>query len=115
MRQAVGAVFPFLFIHLICCGMLLFLLVSSGILFMLSQEASNKIFLLPALLLTALLFWQYLHHQHSCTLKGYKTFYDRLRGLTLYLLLSLTAGFIFIIYVFIPWWIPGYRGGILLP
>jgi len=115
MKHFIGAITPFLFIHLICCGALLFFLVSSGYLLLLSREASNKIFFLPALLLTALLFWLYLHHHRSCTFKGYKTFNDRLAGLALYLLLSLTAGFIFIIYIFLPWWIPGYQGGMLLP
>lgn len=28
---------------------------------------------------------------------------------------ALPAGLIFIIYVFLPWWIPGYQGGILPP
>ena len=115
MRHFIGAITPFLFIHFICCGALLFFLVSSGYLLLLSLEGSNKFFLIPSLLLTLLLFWLNYRHRRGCQLKGHKTFKDCFIGLTLYLLISLTAGFIFIIYIFLPWWIPGYQGGMLLP
>lgn len=115
MRKAAGAVIPFLFMHLICCGALLFFLATSGYLLILRQEGSNKIFLIPALLLSGGLLWLYRYHGNCCMKKGNKSYGDNIVRFSLYLFISMILGFIFIIYVFIPWWIPNYKGGILLP
>ncbi|MBI2086131.1 hypothetical protein HYT74_02200 [Candidatus Daviesbacteria bacterium] len=49
-RKFSGAAIPFVLMHLLCCGGLLFLLISSGYLLILRQEGTNKIFLIPFLL-----------------------------------------------------------------
>lgn len=103
MIKFLGSIVPFLVFHLFCCGALLGILITTGYLFLLSQEGQNKIFLLPALGLTILFFW------------FHKKVDNRLLNILLYGLFSLVSGLIFIIYIFIPWWIPNYQGGILLP
>ena len=115
MLKFIGAAIPFLFFHLLCCGALLFFLVSTGYLLLLSNEGKSKIFLIPVLLLGALFLW--LHHRHGkcCEEKGYQTFGDRALGIILYMVFSFIIGIAFMIYVFIPWWIPNYNGGIILP
>lgn len=103
MAKFFGSIVPFFVFHLFCCGALLGILITTGYLYLLSQEGQNKIFLLPALGLTIIFFW--LH----------KNVDNRLASILLYALFSLLFGLIFIIYIFIPWWIPNYKGGILLP
>jgi len=114
-KKVVGGFIPFIFIHLFCCGALLFFLISGGYLLLLRQEGSNKTFLIPALLLSGGIFWLYRYHRKCCRKKEYKSYGDHVVSYSLYILLSMILGFIFIIYVFIPWWIPNYKGGILLP
>lgn len=115
MKKVATGIIPFLFMHLMCCGALLFFLISGGYLLLLRQEGSNKIFLIPALLLSGGLFWLYRYHGRCCDKKDRKTFGDHIISYSLYIFFSMILGFIFIIYVFIPWWIPNYKGGILLP
>lgn len=103
MKKALGVAIPFLITHLICCGGLLFFLVTSGYLLLLYNESQNKIFLLPALILLGLSAWQLPKIE------------NRYLRLTLYILIYALTSYLFIVYLFIPWWIPGYRGGPLLP
>ncbi len=114
-KKFVGAAIPFLLFHILCCGGLLFLLVSSGYLLILRQEGTNKIFLIPLLLLGGVTFWFYRYYGNCCRKKGYKTFGDHFFTFLLYFFFSFILGMIFMIYVFIPWWIPNYKGGFLLP
>lgn len=114
-KKIAGGFIPFIFMHLICCGALLFFLISSGYLLLLSQEGSNKIFLLPALATGFMLFGLYRYHGKCCHTKGYKNYGDHIVSFMLYIALSMILALIFMIYVFIPWWIPNYKGGILLP
>ena len=115
MRKAIGAVVPFLFMHLLCCGALLFFLISGGYLLLLRQEGTNKFFIIPALIVVGGIFWLYKYHGKCCQKKGYKSYGDHIIHYSLYILFSIILGIMFIIYIFIPWWIPNYRGGILLP
>ena len=115
MKKVFGIIIPFTLQHLICCGAFLFFLVSSGLLFRFSQEGQNRIYLLPVLLFAALLVFIYFYYGKCCKQKGHKTFLDHSILLLLYLLISFVVGIIFMIYIFIPSWIPGYRGGPLLP
>src|SRR3989339_575692 len=99
MKKAIGTIFPFLIIHLICCGSILLFLISSGYLLLLSNESQNKWFLLPSLL-ALFLAWRELNKIEQ---KPWKI----LLTVIIYLIIS----YIFITYLFIPWWIPGYEGG----
>lgn len=101
--------------HLFCCGALLGVLIASGSLFLLRQEGRDKSFFLPALGLVMVVFWWQRHHSRCCEEKGEKTIGDRVTGICLSLVFSLLLGTIFIVYIFIPWWIPNYQGGMLLP
>lgn len=114
-KRIAGGFIPFIFMHFLCCGALLIFLISGGYLLLLRQEGSNKIFLLPALILTGGLFWLYRYHGKCCDKKGHRTWKDKILNYLLYIVFSMVLMFIFIIYVFIPWWIPNYKGGMLLP
>lgn len=115
MRKVVAGIIPFLFTHFLCCGALLFFLISSGYLLLLRQEATNKIFLLPALVFGGIIFGLYRYHGKCCQAKGHKSYGDQIVSFMLYVSLSMILGLLFMIYVFLPWWIPNYKGGILLP
>lgn len=114
-KKFAGVTIPFLFFHVLCCGALLFFLISSGYLLLLTNEGRGKTFLIPALLLGGLFLW--LHHRHGkcCEKKGFKTFGDHTLSIILYITFSIIFGIAFMIYVFLPWWIPNYQGGPLLP
>ncbi|OGG17395.1 hypothetical protein A3D78_03905 [Candidatus Gottesmanbacteria bacterium RIFCSPHIGHO2_02_FULL_39_14] len=103
MKKILTGTLPLIFFHLFCCGVLLYLLISSGILLLLANESRNKFFLIPLLFLAAFSLWLYRRQNNKFT------------KFLLYAVFSLTFGFLFTIYIFIPWWIPGYTGGILLP
>ncbi len=115
MRKITGVVIPFLFQHLLCCGAFLFFLMSSGYLLMIRQEADKKLFLLPAIVATALLIGLYWHYNRCCRSKGNNSMLSYGLLFLLYILISFVVGILFMIYIFIPWWIPNYKGGPLLP
>src|SRR5512134_2714074 len=100
MKKAYGSLIPFLAIHFLCCGTLLYVLTASGYLYLLSVEGNNKTFLLPSLILLGIQIWIFLSHKKMCNLKNHRTFWDHLLNYTLWLLLSLTAALIFYIYFF---------------
>lgn len=114
-KKFIGSVIPFLIFHVFCCGSLLFLLISTGYLLALRQEGTNKVFLIPLILLGVIVFWLYHHHGNCCRKQEHKTFRDYFLTFLLYFTFSFIFGLIFMIYVFIPWWIPNYQGGFLLP
>lgn len=115
MKDFLGGIVPFLVFHVFCCGALLIFLTSSGYLLILSREGQQKTFLIPAVLLISALFFLYKRHGNSCHIKGYKTPGDHVMTILLYVGFSFLIGIAFMIYVFIPWWIPNYTGGPLLP
>lgn len=114
-KKLFGSTIPFLLFHLVCCGGLLILLTTSGILLTVRQEGTNKFFLIPALFIAAVFIWFHHRHNKQCEIKGQKTMGDYIVSIILYAVFSIILGLIFMIYVFIPWWIPGYKGGLLLP
>lgn len=115
MKKFFGSTIPFLLFHLVCCGGFIIFLATSGYLLIIRQEGDKKRFLLPLLLLGGLFF--FLHHSYNkhCDKKGCKTLEDYFILILFYITFSFLLGLAFMIYVFIPWWIPGYKGGLLLP
>lgn len=115
MKNFVGPIIPFLLFHLVCCGGLLIFLTTSGYLLLVRQEGANKLFLLPLVALSVLFFVLYIRKIKHCKMKNHTTMGDRGIIALTYVLFSLLLGIAFMIYVFIPWWIPSYKGGLLLP
>ncbi len=115
MRKFIGTTIPFFFFHLICCGALLIFLTTSGYLLLIREEGRNKTFLIPLLLLGGFFFFLHWYFGKCCDKKDHKTWGDHMILLTLYISFSFLIGAAFMIYVFIPWWIPNYKGGLLLP
>ena len=101
--------------HLLCCGALLGVLITSGYLLTFHHIGVEKKFLIPLLIVAIVLFFIYREYKKCCNEVGRKTRFDYLAIFTLYFAFSLLSGFIFIIYFFVPWWIPNYNGGFLLP
>ena len=100
MKKFIGGILPLLIIHLICCGSILFFLIGSGYLLKLSNESQNKLWLIPSLILLWIA-WKQTKKQEEGRLFWF-------------VLIYLITSYIFITYLFIPWWIPGYDGGPLL-
>lgn len=115
MGKLLGSAIPFFLFHLVCCGTLLVFFISSGYLFLLSQEGQRKTLLIPVLLISIILFYLSQRHEKCSRMKGYKTPIDHFLTILLYAGFSLLIGMAFMTYVFIPWWMPNYRGGPLLP
>lgn len=115
MKKFIGSVIPFLLFHLFCCGALLIFLTTSGYLLLIRNEGRNKTFLIPILLLGGLFFFLHWYFGKCCEKKDHKTFGDHTILIILYIAFSFLLGIAFMIYVFIPWWIPNYTGGFLLP
>lgn len=115
MKKFIGSALPFLLFHLVCCGGLIIFLATSGYLLLIRQEGDKKQFLTPLLILGGLFFWLHRRYNTHCRRKGCKTFADYVILIVFYITFSILLGLAFMIYVFIPWWIPGYKGGLLLP
>ena len=115
MRKFIGTTIPFFFFHLICCGALLIFLTTSGYLLLIREEGRNKTFLIPILLLGGLFLFLHWYYGRCCDKKNHKTLGDYSILVILYISFSFLIGAAFMIYVFIPWWIPNYKGGFLLP
>ena len=101
--------------HLLCCGALLAFLITSGYLLTLHHIGVEKRFFIPALIVPIVLFFVYREYKKCCNEVGRKTLFDRTVIFTLYIALSISVGLIFMIYFFLPWWLPNYSGGFLLP
>lgn len=115
MKKFIGSVVPFFLFHLVCCGALIIFLATSGYLLLIRQEGDRKTFLLPLLAIGGILFFLHRRRKQCCEKKGHTSMGDHIFMITLYIAFSFIFGTAFMIYVFIPWWIPGYKGGILLP
>lgn len=115
MKKVAGFGLPFVLTHFICCGALLFWLIGSGYLLVMSNEGRDKVFLIPALLFIGILIYLYKYQSKCCREKGEKTLKDFIFQFLLYSLIVLIFSLAFIVYVYIPWWIPDYKGGNLLP
>lgn len=99
----------------IMCGAAIGLLISSGYLLVLSNEGRNKTFLIPLLIAFAVAIYFYVENKKSCHEKGFSTAGDKMWGMITFMLVSMLFTALFMLYVFIPWWIPNYQGGSLLP
>ena len=114
-KKFIGSTIPFFFFHLVCCGALLIFLTTSGYLLLIRQEGDKKVLLLPLLLVGGIFFFLHWYWGRCCEKKGHKSIVDHIFMITLYIAFSFIFGTAFMIYVFIPWWIPNYKGGFLLP
>lgn len=115
MKKFTPFIIPFFLQHVLTCGVLLFYLVSSGYLLLLRQEADNKIYLLPGLMITGLLFIVFRNVDSNCEKNGHRSLRDYCLLFFLYGIFSILLGIVFMIYIFLPWWLPNYKGGPLLP
>lgn len=115
MKKFIGSVVPFFLFHLVCCGALIIFLATSGYLLLVYNEGVKKTYLIPLLLLGGLAFFIHNRYEKRCHDKGCKTWFDWIVLISFYIMFSFIFGLAFMIYVFIPWWIPGYKGGLLLP
>jgi len=115
MKHFIGSIIPFLLFHIVCCGGVLIFLSTSGYLLLVRQEGTSKLLFLPLLAFSILFFVIYIRKMKQCKMKNHSTMMDKaIIGIT-YVLFSIMLGIAFMVYVFIPWWIPGYKGGTLLP
>ncbi len=115
MKHFFGPIITFFITHVICCGVLLTLLITSGYLLTIHHIGAEKKFLIPALIIIAVAYYIYREYKKCCMEVGDKTLFNQVSVIFLYFLLSLIIGLVFIVYVFVPWWIPNYTGGPLLP
>ena len=110
-----GGLVPFLATHLLCCGAALYFLWSSGLLLVMAREGRNRIFLMPMLAVGVVFFFIGRKHKKSCQMEGHYGWGDKLVNFLFFVGFYLMISLAFMVYVFIPWWIPGYEGGLLLP
>lgn len=97
------------------CSVAIGFLIASGGLLLLANEGRQKTFLIPLLLiLGGIIFW-YRKNKKHCAQKGCETMGDMMLKMTLYMAISILTSVLFMLYIFIPWWIPGYQGGALQP
>lgn len=113
-KQGVFQVLSFFGICGVMCGAAIGILVSSGWLLLLADEGRQKTFLIPLLILLAAAYFIYrkrrkMHTEHQLSI------HYKLINIFLYLAMSFLLSALLMLYVFIPWWLPGYKGGPLLP
>lgn len=113
--KVIGGLVPFLATHLLCCGAALYFLWSSGVLLILAREGRNRIFLIPMLGIGVIFFFIHRNHKKACQTEGHYGWGDRIVNFLFFAGFYLMISLAFMIYVFIPWWIPGYEGGLILP
>ena len=105
LKQGTFQAFSFTGICIVMCSVAIGFLVSSGWLLTLADEGRAKIFLIP--MLVGLFIFYFAHKKYKCR--------SKILGVTLYLSMSVLLSAIFMLYIFIPWWLPNYKGGPLLP
>lgn len=99
----------------VMCGAFIGVLVASGSLLILANEGKNKTFLIPAIIAFVVSVYAYIENKRTCHRKGFMTTGDRVWGMMTFMFVSIIFSILFTLYVFIPWWIPNYKGGFLLP
>lgn len=97
------------------CSALLGILIASGGLLLLADEGRQKTLLLPLVFLLGVIFISFRIHKKKCKHKKQVTRADKIISMMLYMSISLLISMVVMIYIFIPWWIPDYHGGFLLP
>lgn len=110
----IQAFFQFIFCTVMCSTLIGFF-IASGTLLFLANEGRTKTFLIPLLLVFAIALYAYFENKKTCHTKGFSTTQDKLWGMITFMVVSLLFSILFMLYIFIPWWIPNYRGGFLLP
>lgn len=114
-KQGVTQIFAQLGVCALMCSAVIGLLISSGWLLLFSNEGRNKTFLIPALIAFVIVIFMYIENKKTCHQKGFSTTADKIWGMILFMFLSILITILFTLYVFIPWWIPNYSGGLILP
>ena len=114
MKKFANLALPTVFIGAFCCGGAILLLASSGWLLVLSTEARERHILLPLILLTIATIWLWRRQAGRCDLPGRTPKKYRYARDGLYLLWLLLIGVILAVYLFVPFWVPGYTGGTIL-
>jgi carbon starvation protein CstA len=114
-KQGIVQIFAQFGICTLMCGATIGFLISSGWLLLLSNEGRNKTFLIPTLIAFAVVIYAHIENKRTCHQKGFSSTGDKIWGMLLFMFLSGLITILFTLYVFIPWWIPNYQGGFLLP
>lgn len=104
-KHGVFQVFSFFGFCILMCGTFAGILVSSGWLLLFTNEGQSKVFLIPLLILLAVTYFGY--KRTECD--------HKISHAILYILMSLVVSALVMLYIFIPWWLPSYEGGPLLP
>jgi hypothetical protein len=114
-KQGITQIIGWVGVCTVMCGAMIGILISSGALLLLAEEGRNKIFLIPALILLASAIYLYFRNKKACRRKEFLTTGDKMCNMMLFMFLFILIAALFIVYIFVPLWIPGYEGGILLP
>lgn len=99
----------------VMCSAFIGVLIASGALLFFANEGRNRIFLIPLLIVFGFSVYAYIENKKTCHQKVFATFGDKMWGMITFMLVSMIFSLLFMLYVFIPWWIPNYQGGPLLP
>lgn len=104
-KQGIFQAFSFTGLCVVMCGAAIGFLISSGWLLFLADEGQRKTFLIPLLAILAIFYFIYKKYKHQ----------SKFLHFSLYLSMSLLLSAVVMLYIFIPWWLPDYKGGPLLP
>ncbi|HKY74228.1 MAG TPA: hypothetical protein VJ246_02875 [Patescibacteria group bacterium] len=116
-KKSIASMIPMLIMHVLCCGTMLYFLMTSGYLLFIRQEGEKKVWLIPILVFsTGLIIMSNMYAKKTCIHgDGERTFSQNIFRFVMICLVSLMLSILFMVYLFIPWWIPNYTGGFLLP
>ena len=104
-KQGIFQAFSFTGLCVVMCGAAIGFLVSSGWLLAFADEGQTKTFLIPMLIGLFILYSA--RKKYKCR--------SKILSIILYLSISVLLSAIFMLYIFLPWWLPNYKGGPLLP
>ena len=114
-KQGITQIFAQIGICALICGATIGILFSSGLLLLVADEGRRRSFLLPILGALAITVYLSIINERSCHQRGLPATKNKMLSMMLFMLLSGLISLLITIYVFIPWWIPDYKGGLLLP
>lgn len=115
MKKLIASTIPMFFMHILCCGAVLYFLMTSGYLLVIRQEGNSKIWFIPLIVSTVVLVTLITVYRKRTKKDGCCTVTQNVIHFGMSCLVFLLLSILFMVYFFIPWWIPNYRGGFLLP
>ena len=115
LKQTITQVFAQIGVCALICGATIGILISSGLLLLVADEGRSRGFLVPLLVALGVTIYIYIMNKKSCHRGGSFTTKNKMLSMMLFMLISGLISLLFTIYLFIPWWIPDYRGELLLP